>query len=173
MINENFIYKLIQHIKDYGYWVDCSIYYGNKIFSSYDVSYFDKESATLIEEKKDVYVLSTNSYYKDLEIVLLERQGGLLYYDAENPLLCDLPRNVKQYMIDHQNMYYIKNFAMADGRVALFALEKFLYEFGSIIIEWKIDEYIDRIIIADITLDSILKRDHGFARFKKAIGYNY
>ena len=68
---------------------------------------------------------------------------------------------------------HIKNYAMADGEVALFALESFLKKFNRIIVDWNVDEDSDIIIISEKTEESLKKRNGGFEIFKKIIGYNY
>lgn len=173
MDNDKFIYDLINHIKEYGYWVDCIIYFTDKCWADFPVdSLFDKD-ASFIEKKENIYVHEVNRSCSDLVITLWGRMGGLLYSDMENPLLNKLSLRAKQYMQNHRSIYHIKNYDMADGQVALFALEEFLFDHGKIIVDWNVDENKDSIIVADISLDAIKRRDKGYVRFKSAIGYDY
>ena len=127
MNNEKFILALIRHMKNYGYWYDCEIYGNDKCWSDFDISDF-RESAVFIEKKEGIYI---NSIHNDLcennniVIKLTGRRGGVLYSDAENPFLYKLSPYVQRFMRKHREMYHIKNHAMADGAVALFALESF------------------------------------------------
>ena len=68
---------------------------------------------------------------------------------------------------------HIKNYEMADGAVALFALESFLKKYNRIIVDWNVDEDSDIIIISKKTEESLKIRNGGLEIFKKIIGYNY
>lgn len=153
--NEKFIYNLISHMKKFGYWFDCEIYFNDRCWSDFDHCFTD-DPFVLIEKMEDVYIYSIINSYNvggDIVICLYERQGGLLYRDCENPLLCDLSCEIEKYMRNHQNMYYGYNFEVADGSVALFALERFLFKNGKIIVDMNggvNGNDIDIITIADI-----------------------
>lgn len=155
--NEKFIYNLISHMKEFGYWFDCEIYFNDRCWSDFDHCFSDKPFV-LIEKMEDVYIYSIINSYNvggDIVIYLYGRKGGLLYRDCENPLLCDLSCEIEKYMRNHQNMYYGHNFEVAggraDGRVAFFALERFLFKNGKIIVDMNGDDNGHHIItIADI-----------------------
>lgn len=176
MNKEKIVNKLIKHIKKFGYWSDCVIYFNGKCWSDYEIGYFDK-SAVFVEKIEDVYIHTISNCYSggmDVVIHLLGRGGGLLYRDGENPLLCDLPLKVQEYMINHQDMYHGYNYGVADGNVALFALEEILFKNGVVIVDWSFDDNGNEIItIADISLETIKRRDIRFASFKKRIGYYF
>lgn len=154
---KEFINELINHIHEFGYWMDCKVYYGNKCWSTYDIAFFG-EAATLIEKRGDVYVSSIQNGLENNSIIikLVDRMGGLIYTDLYEPKLSELSCKAQRYMREHKNKHYY--YGYPDGEVALLALEEFLFTHNKIIVDITSNEYSDVIITIEDDIDNNARR---------------
>ena len=112
----------------------------------------------------------SNSQAADVVIHLYYRMGGLLYVDLYNPSLDEISRPARQYMKNYESIYSIPNHNIADGNIALIALEEFLLQYGLIILDFDIYESFDSILIVEKTKETLKLQEMRYKKIMKDLG---